>query len=82
MLKVENAAPGATDGRMAACLDPDPLRDAELSPRASWKITDLQLNADQTFRFNKKTMAEGCIDELRFCTTLSIRFMSNPLLIE
>ena len=66
ILKVENAGSGSDDGSVTAFLNPGDLRDAELSAMASVKIKGVELNAIKTFSFDKKSTAEGIIDELRF----------------
>lgn len=66
LLKIENAGSGSDDGSVTAFLNPEDLRDAELTAMASVKIKDLKLNAIKTFSFDKKSTAEGTIDELRF----------------
>ena len=66
VLKIENAGSGSANGSVTAFLNPEDLRDAELTSMASVKIKDLQINAIKTFSFDKKSAAEGLIDELRF----------------
>lgn len=70
ILKVENAGSGSDDGSVTAFLNPKDLRDAELTAMASVKIKGLKLNPIKTFSFNKKSTAEGIIDELRFGTAI------------
>ncbi len=71
LLRIENAGSGKADGTVTAYLNPVDLRDAEISAAGSLKIAGLQLNAIKKFVFDKKTGAEGYIDELRFGETLS-----------
>lgn len=66
ILKIENAGSGSDDASVTAFLNPEDLRDAELTSMASVKIKDLQIDAIKTFSFDKKSAAEGIIDELRF----------------
>ena len=66
ILKVENAGSDSDDGAVTAFLNPADLRDAELTAMASIKIKGVKLNALKTFCFDKKSNAEGTIDELRF----------------
>lgn len=70
ILKVENAGSEEGDSSVTAYLNPTDLRDAELSAAASIKISGLTLNAIKQFSFDKKSAAEGYIDELRFGTTI------------
>lgn len=71
ILKVTNAGSGENDGTVTAFLNPTDLRDAEIECMASIKISGLEINAIQTFSFDKKTAAEGYIDELRFGTAIA-----------
>lgn len=66
VLKVENVGSKSDDGSVTAFLNPKDLRDAELTAMASVKIKGLELNPIKTFSFDKKSTAEGIIDELRF----------------
>ena len=66
ILKIGNAGSGSDNGSVTAFLNPGDLRDAELSAMASVKIKGVKLNAIKTFSFDKKSTAEGLIDELRF----------------
>ena len=70
ILRIRNAGSGSDDGTVTAFLNPTDLRDAEIESMASLKITGLELNAIKTFSFDKKTVAEGYIDELRFGTAI------------
>ena len=71
ILRIENAGSGKADGTVTAYLNPTDLRDAEISAAGSLKISGLQLNAIKKFSFDKKTGAEGYIDELRLGETLA-----------
>lgn len=70
LLKIVNAGSGEADGQVIAYLNPADLRDPEISARASLKISGLLLNPIKKFRFDKKTTAKGCFDELRIGTDM------------
>lgn len=69
ILKVENAGSGASDGKITAYLNPTDLKDIELSAAESVSINNVAINPVKRFSFDKKTRAEGYIDELRFGAT-------------